>query len=489
MGSAVAPTDASENGAAPGKLAQQTAKKIEAEIVRERWPVGQMLGSETELRERYGVSRAVLREAVRLVEHHQVATMRRGPSGGLFVRTPDPSSTTRAMVIYLEHVETSLEDLLDARILLESLAVTLAVNRLDEQGISRLRAVLTRDEEVRDPEGGMPGDSLHLAIGGLSGNPALELFIDILCRLTERYSQATAGRTRQEHHHSERAARHAHDAIAAAIIDGDAGAAQHNMRGHLEAMGEWLTSQTQLLSYGQGVNDPSRSGDSRGKLAEIVAERVREDIVRRGWIVGEVLGSEAELQARYDVSRSVFREAVRILEHHSVAIARRGPGGGLVIAEPDPTASIESMVLYLDYQQIEIDDLKVLREAVELGCVEQVTERIGEPGVADRLRNSLLVDASTPESEVLERAHTMHIELAELSGNPVLRLFLRILTELWGRHSAALPIQEPAESGPRAPAIESIHGAIVEAILAGDGALAKYRMRRHLEALTEWWRP
>jgi DNA-binding FadR family transcriptional regulator len=488
MASAMTSTDMPTAGVTSGKLAHQTAQKIEAEIIRERWPIGRMLGSETELRERYGVSRAVLREAIRLLEHHQVATMRRGPSGGLFVRTPDPSGTTRAMVIYLEHVGTSLEDLMEARLLLESLAIKLAVNRLNEAGIRRLREVLAEDEDLRTREG-MSGAYPHVAIGELSRNPALELFIDILCRLTERYSIAAASRTRSKHAKSQHVAGHAHNAIAEAVIDGDAGTAQYRMRLHLQAMGEWLSSQTQLLSYGQADTPPAGNNGARDKLAEVVAERVRQDIANRGWPVGEVLGSEGELQARYDVSRSVLREAVRLLEHHSIAVMRRGPGGGLVIGEPDPAASIESMVLYLDYQQIEISDLRELREAVELGCVEQVTKQINEPGVAERLRSSLLVDGSTPESAVLERAHTLHIELAELSGNPVFGLFLRILTELWVRHSAALPVELPAAPGPRAPAIESIHGAIVEAILAGDSALAKHRMRRHLEALTEWWRP
>src|SRR5205809_51921 len=68
-----------------GKLAAQVARRIEAEVVRRGWPVGESLGSEPELRTRHGVSRSVLREAVRLVEHHQVARMRRGPNGGLFV--------------------------------------------------------------------------------------------------------------------------------------------------------------------------------------------------------------------------------------------------------------------------------------------------------------------------------------------------------------------------------------------------------------------
>ncbi|HZE17927.1 MAG TPA: GntR family transcriptional regulator, partial [Mycobacterium sp.] len=65
----------------PDKRASQIARSIEADIIRRGWPVGQSMGLEHELQQRYRASRSVLREAVRLVEHHQVARMRRGLNG------------------------------------------------------------------------------------------------------------------------------------------------------------------------------------------------------------------------------------------------------------------------------------------------------------------------------------------------------------------------------------------------------------------------
>ena len=63
--------------------------------------------------------------------------------------------------------------------------------------------------------------------------------------------------------------------------------------------------------------------------------------------MGEVFGSEVALLERYRVSRAVLREAVRLLEYHAVATTRRGPGGGLVVAEPQAQASIDTIALYL----------------------------------------------------------------------------------------------------------------------------------------------
>ena len=86
------------------KRASMIARQIEAEIVRRGWTVGESLGSEQALQQRFCVSRSVLREAVRLVEHHQVARMRRGPNGGLLICEPDAGPATRAVVIYLEYL-------------------------------------------------------------------------------------------------------------------------------------------------------------------------------------------------------------------------------------------------------------------------------------------------------------------------------------------------------------------------------------------------
>ncbi|MDX6217947.1 MAG: hypothetical protein QOG99_3531, partial [Frankiales bacterium] len=144
---ALAPVPSSP-GRVGDKRAAQVARRIEDDVAAAGWPVGQVLGTEAELTERYGVSRSVLREAVRLVEHHQVAQMRRGPGGGLIVQAPDMKGATAALVIYLEFVDTSVADLMDVRLILEPLAVGLATQRLTESGIHTLRQAVAEESAV-----------------------------------------------------------------------------------------------------------------------------------------------------------------------------------------------------------------------------------------------------------------------------------------------------------------------------------------------------
>jgi DNA-binding FadR family transcriptional regulator len=463
-----------------GSLATRIARRIEAEVVERDWPVGASLGSEPELRARFGVSRSVFREAVRLVEHHQVARMRRGPNGGLFVMAPDAGPAAHAVVIYLEHVGTSVDDLIEARRLLEPLAAGLAAQRVDEDGIAVLRR--TVEEEARDTGAGQP-EALHVVLAELSANPVLRLFIDVLVRLTARYT-GPFDLSRRRFQVAVAESRRFHAQIAEAVIAGDGGRAESRMGEYLDGTHTWMRVHGRRATTAAGTPLPAaadRDGAS-AKLAEVVAARLRADIVAAGRPPGAVVGTESELLERYGVSRAVLREAVRLLESHSVARMRRGPGGGLVVGAPDPAASIETMALHLQYLRVSAADLLPVRDALELGIVTRLAARSAEAGLRERLDRAVRSVQDGPAG-VPHRAHPFHAELADLAGNPVLALFLRILTELWSRHTAA---ERDTADGDTAD-VELVHRRISDAVLSGDDGLARHRMRRHLAALPGWW--
>jgi DNA-binding FadR family transcriptional regulator len=468
-------TGSGASSTSENKLAARIARSLEDEIIDRRWPVGEVLGSETALREQFGVSRAVFREAVRLVEHHQVGRMRRGPNGGLVVSAPDAGPATRALVIYLEYLGTSVEDLLEARLLLEPLAARLATENLTEDGVAALRGVLDEERARLGSGGPVVDDEIHTMLGRLSGNPVLGLFTEVSIRLTYRY-----GRTRRTSRATALAAttdtHSRHNEIIDAVIAGDAAAAETRAISHLGSVREWLLShKAGSRRRGPRPAEPTTAGR---KLAEVVAERIHDDIAAAGWQIGTVFGSEAELLEQYQVSRAVLREAVRLLEHHSVARMRRGPGGGLLVETPDPTASVHTMALYLDHQGLTGRDLRVVREAIELGCVQTVASRGPSDESVARLGSA--VDRGVQEGESGDQ---FHVELVDMAGNPVLTLFLRIITELWSRHTRSERPAAPAV----AEEVRRVHQAILDAIESGDTVLARHRLRRHLQALDTWW--
>lgn len=514
------------------KLAQLVAQRIVDDIVKRGWPVNESLGAEPELMARYSVSRAVLREAIRLVEHMGIATMRRGPRGGLIITASSVGAVTDAIAIFLETEVVNLDDLAEARVVLELQAVRLAADRLDTAGTEALLRVPMEQEGAGfTPDAGEA--DLHLAVARATGNPVLLLFIDALGRLERRYMTAGWTPEHQQRLNVPAALAQAHRAIADAVISGDGLLARHRMLTHLESVArfvrtygsdpgglEWPLSPTTagapaagplaagVSSLGAPAAGPlaagapsleapaagtplGRDGDPSSrlvpgtsavisdgrKLGEVTAARIRRDIARRRAPVGTNLGSESVLLATYGVSRSVLREAVRLLEYHSVARMRRGPGGGLVVVKPDPEAVIRAVALYLQSVQVDSRSLFEARDTIELASVAYAVERLQPSGV-DALREALAAEQGGSAVPRDQGYATLHAAIAELTGNRILSLFTQILLSLTAA-SVAASHAEVGSLGARHQA-HQIHEGIVTAILSGDSALARRRMRVHL---------
>jgi len=226
------------------------------------------------------------------------------------------------------------------------------------------------------------------------------------------------------------------------------------------------------------------------KLGEVLAERIEDEIIERGWPVGQVLGSEADLIGKYDVSRAVFREAMRIVDHHGVAEMRRGPGGGLVVAAPDLEAVIRTVALHLEFLRIEPGQINEARMALELEVVRAAAERLTPDG-AERIKQHLAHEVEDiKRTRELGRArgdlptHDFHLLLADLTGNPAMRLFVQVVAQVTGALSPRSPSLDETASE-----VHRTHQRIAEAILDGDVDAAERRMRRHLETVVRYLVP
>ncbi|MGK2881593.1 MAG: FadR/GntR family transcriptional regulator [Mycobacterium sp.] len=473
-------------GKATHTRAARIARQIEADVIARGWPVGELLGSEQALQDRFGVSRAVLREAVRLVEHHQVARTRRGPNGGLFVTAPDALPATRALVVYLEYIGATFDDLLDARSLLDPLAAALAAEHIDEAGRRQLRGILDV-ENGHAAASSAVSDDLHLAVGALSCNPVVQLFVDVLSRLTGGCVDLSRIGATDVTSALLRRVRGDHRQLFEAVSAGDAEAARGIGQGHAESVIAWLHENHGPVGAKVAVSRPQGS-DGHGKLAERVAAAIRADIVASGWRVGSVIGTEVQLLERYGVSRSTFREAVRLLEHHCVARMRRGPGGGLVVAAPEAKASVDTIALYLEYRRPTRADLTVVRDAIEVEHLTRVITRRDDVAVQcflDTGRHAVTQAHGSDVGRAGVAEFGFHRALAELAGNRVLELFLGILVELFRRQWTSRG--NAFAEGDDVTGVHRAHGRILDAIAAGDDALARQLMCRHLDALISWW--
>jgi DNA-binding FadR family transcriptional regulator len=218
-----------------GKGAEVVARNITQAIVAEGMQPGDLVGTEPELIEQEGVSRALLREAVRLLEHHQIARMRRGPGGGLFVMAPSANAVTEVAAIYLARRGMKLGELAELRTGVEVAIADLAAERVDEEGAVGLQEALLREERGTDAEQAELVHDLHAAVAAAAKNRVLSLVALVLIRLSrlhqiERLAPKARKQIRAE-------VLRTHEGIARAIESGDREMARHRMRRHLEALG------------------------------------------------------------------------------------------------------------------------------------------------------------------------------------------------------------------------------------------------------------
>jgi len=367
-------------------------------------------------------------------------------------------------------VKADVGEVFEARIVLEDLVAEVAPERLSEGEIAAVRDLLERERrgDVVDNR------ELHELLAAITDNPALEFFVDLLTRVSRLYRGPRAKISAETFVESARA----HTAIADAVLSGDEARARRRMRRHLEAEAEYLTSRA---SGRIGLPQPT-SGDKRG---QDVAFQILERVASAGWPVGELLGSESDLMERYAVSRAVLREAVRVLEHHQVARMRRGPGGGLFVAEPGMAATTEAVALYLDRRSIKPTQLMEVRAAIEMAILDRVIGRLDEAAAA-ALARVLEVERSATLEEFSDVGHDLHALLGRIGGNRVLELLSGVLIRLTRIHQASPPGIRPADT-PTGD-VTRVHELIVEALVDGDVQLARLRMRKHLRALTRWVR-
>jgi len=226
------------------------------------------------------------------------------------------------------------------------------------------------------------------------------------------------------------------------------------------------------------------------KLGEQLAERIEEEVIARGWPVGETLGSETELIERYGVSRAVFREAIRIVGHHGVAEMRRGPGGGLVVVAPNADAAVRTLSLILEFLQLTPEQINEARLAIELACLRSAVENLDDDGrrkieafLGDEV-NVIMAGRSSGRAADDFATNDFHLLLADLTSNPAMRLFVDILSRVTSRHSErASSLEEAAQQ------VHRTHAKIAEAVLAGDLPTAERRMKRHLDSVAGYLHP
>ena len=208
---------------------------------------GDRLLAERELALALGVSRPVLREALRSLAMLGLLDIQHGR--GAFVRAADASVLGQALTLCLAPQPNILDDVLQARIAIECQAIRLACDRASERDLQALAGMLdTLVDSLHDPEkGGQADYAFHLAIVRSSGSSALMKIYEAISPLLMR----SHVERRRDTFHEPAITSHlveAHRAVFLSLVQRDPDAAESRLRQHFR-IGDELRRKNLFTNY------------------------------------------------------------------------------------------------------------------------------------------------------------------------------------------------------------------------------------------------
>ena len=168
-----------ENAIVKASLSKQIAEQLRAAIVDGQFKIGERLPTEDELAQRYGVSRPSVREALKRLAAQNLVRARRGPSGGNFVVQPSygelAESVSGAATLLVGLGALQIEEIIEARRVLQGSCVDLAVNNASTEHMTDLETALARqmDARISDEEFCQADVAFHRALVDATGNGML----------------------------------------------------------------------------------------------------------------------------------------------------------------------------------------------------------------------------------------------------------------------------------------------------------------------------
>ncbi len=220
------------------------------------------------------------------------------------------------------------------------------------------------------------------------------------------------------------------------------------------------------------------------KTAELVAARLRNQIVRGELHEGDALPPEATLMAQFGVSRPTLREAFRVLESEGLISVRRGARGGARVHTPDGDVAARYAGLVLQFRGTTLADVYDARKAIELPAVRRLARK--RPAAAMRALAANLTAASATidhPAGLIRLQEEFHLVVVQQAGNRTLAIFAEMVHRIIELHSESYidrwggaPMERKgARRGSRT------HERFFELVETGDADGAEALWERHLD--------
>jgi len=213
-----------------GSLVDQVAGQLEALVIENALQAGALLPPERELCELLGVSRTVVREAVRSLVARGLLEVRQGR--GTLVRSPDPALASQVITHMLRGNgagQIAFPRVHEVRRLLEVEIAGLAAERRTEDDLRDIAALLRDTASASDPETWARADvAFHARLAGATHNLLFPVLLGAMAEVLMEL-RLTAARLPE----TQATAQGYHEDVYAAIRDRSPAAARKAMLRHM----------------------------------------------------------------------------------------------------------------------------------------------------------------------------------------------------------------------------------------------------------------
>ncbi len=160
----------------------------------------------------------------------------------------------------------------------------------------------------------------------------------------------------------------------------------------------------------------------------MLADDLRERILRGEFPEGTALPPERELVNQTRMSRTTVREALRILEVQGLVRIKTGRAGGAFVYRPDRDSVAGSVSLLIRGRQIRIPALLETREAIEPFCAQLAAKHRTDEDLERLEQANEAIAADGTLAEFLQANVDWHVAVAVASHNELLAGFMVALS-------------------------------------------------------------
>lgn len=153
------------------KVSSYIVEQIRDSILSGLFKAGDRVASEKDLLAEFDVSKATLREALRVLEAMGLIELRKGVSGGIFIAEVDMKTTLNSITNFLHFRSVSQYDITMIRVIIEPVVAQIAATKATPEDIDNLKKIAENPRE---------SIKFHRYLGRMTGNPLLILIMDFV---------------------------------------------------------------------------------------------------------------------------------------------------------------------------------------------------------------------------------------------------------------------------------------------------------------------